>query len=89
LGGALRRLQEVGFKAREIAARTDFTRRLLSDLHDCGLAAAMSSMGPLIYVIVGEDDHAAIETIKQLCASCGAEWLGVCEGHNSGYAIER
>jgi beta-ribofuranosylaminobenzene 5'-phosphate synthase len=89
LGRAIRGLQTIGFKAREIAARTDSTRQLLNELHARDLAAGMSSMGPLIYAIVHADDHAAIGTLEALCRSSGADWLGLAEGYNSGYTVER
>ena len=75
-GRALREIHSVGFKAREIARQSAEVRGLLSHLQaDDAVAAGMSSLGPLIYVIAERHDEAADTHVRTSAASAGVALL--------------
>jgi beta-ribofuranosylaminobenzene 5'-phosphate synthase len=88
-GRALRELQGVGFKKREVLAQPPEVRYLLADLWRLeGVAAGLSSMGPLLFAIHDIDDHRAHEEVSRLAREAGVRWLGSFTGRNAGYVLE-
>ena len=81
---SLKKLSYTGFKSREIAAQGEVTRSLLRAFHDCGVAAGMSSLGPVIYVIIESGDTARIKNAKKLAETFGVTYQGTFSGRNSG-----
>ena len=83
---SLRRLQAVGFKAREIAAQPDAVATLLDELSQvpmCG--AGMSSMGPLTYAIT--ESFAAQSIVTEIAHTRDVAILGTYSFRNVGYEI--
>jgi beta-ribofuranosylaminobenzene 5'-phosphate synthase len=87
LATALTSLSKTGFKRIEIERCGKNVVCFLEDLWAKGYAAGMSSMGPLIYVIVSTDDHRAAEDIEAICLMRNAKWLGYHSGLNHGAKI--
>ncbi len=87
LARSLVRLHQIGFKKRELAARTRRTRSLLAALQERSHAAGMSSLGPLIYLIT-ERGRGQLKDAKQVCAQLGATFIGVTSGRNNGYELQ-
>ena len=87
LGAALRSLHTTGFKAREVANQSPVVRQLLELCWSLPqLAAGLSSMGPLIYVITGHDGlpsslHSAVE-------AAAARLIGPLAGWNEGATLD-
>lgn len=85
----LRKLHTVGFKEKEVAFRSPNTRQLLSTLQDdLQVAAGMSSLGPMIYVILAPGDSGAVSAIQEAASSVGATCEGPFLGWNNGKSIE-
>lgn len=88
LRAALRRIGEIGFKAREIAAQTNEARMLLDRLYETGICAAgMSSVGPLVFAVSNIERAVVEPEIQSLCSRLGATVLQVCPARNSGYLL--
>ena len=86
LAAALREIHEVGFKARELRARPAQVSSMLLELQALGLAAGMSSIGPLVYVIIGTDDG-ALTRIKAVSEHYSARMLTLTCGRNDGFQV--
>jgi beta-ribofuranosylaminobenzene 5'-phosphate synthase len=85
---ALRRLQRVGFKRREIDGQTDSVRQCLGYLLDRTQApVGMSSMGPLLYVLRDVNDRDTAKAISEVTELTGAAFLGTYPGQNEPYVI--
>lgn len=84
LAFSLAAVSRTGFKRLEIERCGSTVSKLLGDLGAKGYAAGMSSMGPLVYVILAANDQAAVDDVAGMCAVHGAEWLGTCSGLNRG-----
>ena len=83
---ALGELHTVGFKRREVERQSDSVRGLLGRLsRDRGVAAGMSSLGPLVYAI-RETDDAEISYMSAL-GGPEVEYLGCAGGRNGGYEL--
>lgn len=89
LAEALARIHSMGFKRREVAFRGPAVAALLGELQKRRLAAGMSSMGPLVYVIATQTDERALHYAEELARACGVETLGVVAGANEGHVLER
>lgn len=89
LATSLRDLTHTGFKRLEVQRCGPPVEELLADLHRAGHAAGMSSMGPLVYVIVDRNDGPTASAAVAVAASHGAEWLGWYDGLNRGASIAR
>lgn len=84
---ALSGLHNIGFKNRELQRCNIRTRTLLEALHRQRLAAGLSSMGPLLYVIFPRSDRSRLQLIEGVCSRVGARFLGVAEAWNDGYRV--
>ncbi len=86
---ALQKFHRLGFKARELEARSDRTisalQYLQNELHS--VAAGMSSTGPLIYVVMDEEDQKAKAVVADLALKYGLAFLGVFNGWNSAFEV--
>lgn len=89
LASSLTAVSQTGFKRLEIERCGATAANLLGDLGAKGYAAGMSSMGPLVYVIVSDGDERAADEIAEACAAHDAEWLGTCSGLNRGASIDK
>ena len=87
LARSLRDLHATGFKSRELAVQSKSTQGLLCSLHELGVAAGISSLGPLIYAIVDEADPHAVNRIRELAAQSDRMFMGPVMGCNSGATI--
>jgi beta-RFAP synthase len=88
---ALLQINGAGFKRREVMAQPPELAALLRRVNgNPALAAGMSSMGPLVYVIgaadQGEDARGELEGI---CASFEAKYLGGYRFRNAGFEVDR
>ena len=85
---ALAKLHTVGFKRREVDGQSRAVGRLLELLcNDLGMAAGMSSLGPLVYAITAAGDGRTRD-MAHLVAD-GADYLGCVGGRNRGYELVR
>jgi beta-ribofuranosylaminobenzene 5'-phosphate synthase len=89
LASALTAVSQTGFKRLEVERCGAAVMNLLGDLGAKGYAAGMSSMGPLVYVIVTAGNERATDEIAATCAVHDAEWLGMCGGLNRGACISK
>jgi beta-ribofuranosylaminobenzene 5'-phosphate synthase len=87
LARALVDIHRVGFKARELGRWSTQVQTAFSALSKAGFAAGLSSVGPLIYVILQNDDAAAMDEVRIICAGLTAKMLTVVRGWNSGYDV--
>lgn len=88
---ALLQVHGTGFKHLEVMAQPPELTALLRRVNENpALAAGMSSMGPLVYVI-GEtaDAEDAKEELEGICASLRANYLGQYRFRNAGFEIDR
>ena len=86
LRAALQKIHAAGFKRRELDYQGATVKRLLARLNgDAGMAAGMSSLGPLVYGIgatnVKEGD------IRSCVAGLDVTYLGCVRGRNRGYEL--
>jgi beta-ribofuranosylaminobenzene 5'-phosphate synthase len=85
---ALASIQRSGFKRREVL-RHPATVGLLTQLQSvANVAAGMSSMGPMVYVIAESADISARMQVDGLAKVLGARLLGWYEGRNVGRTCE-
>jgi beta-ribofuranosylaminobenzene 5'-phosphate synthase len=87
LASALAEVHRVGFKARELGRWSPQLQMVLATLSKDGFAAGLSSVGPLIYVILPDDDPVAIDSVRTICASLTTRMLTTVRGWNSGYEL--
>lgn len=87
LKDSLWRLQEIGFKRREVENQPSGVRRLLADLNNSGFAAGMSSLGPLVYAIADHGDKEARRSFQALCDRHNARFIGQCTGRNQKFEV--
>ncbi len=87
LSVALRAANARGFKACEVREQSEDVRILLEACWSAGeVAAGLSSMGPLVYVIGDTSDLPS--RIRDAADACGAEVLGPIGGRNHGAMID-
>ena len=85
---ALREMHRCGFKRRELRGQAPPVRRLFDKLEkipDC--AVGLSSMGPLLYVVMKEPTEEVLDGLAAIVQKEGASLLGVCAGRNRGYEV--
>ncbi len=73
-------LQQVGFKRRELRAQSEQVQLQVEALLAAGLAAGLSSMGPLVFAITAGDDPPPI--LEALIAATPEAFLGVFGARN-------
>jgi beta-ribofuranosylaminobenzene 5'-phosphate synthase len=76
-----------GFKMRELERCDDATRRCFKALSDQGFPVGLSSVGPLLYVIVRKGDQDAANCVLAAASAARVELLATAAGWNSGYQI--
>lgn len=80
---ALFELHKVGFKRRELEGQSEHTQMALQFLQkNTNLPVGMSSMGPLLYAVVGPEYNDAIHFLQDACVARGISFLGLFEGWN-------
>jgi beta-ribofuranosylaminobenzene 5'-phosphate synthase len=87
LASALAEVHRLGFKARELGRWSPPLQMALTALSKDGFAAGLSSVGPLIYVIIPDDDSAVIDHVRKICSGLTTRMLTVVRGWNSGYEV--
>jgi len=86
LGEALAKLHRLGFKARELAGQPAGLRAAYQRLlKEGGGPVGLSSMGPVLYVVLDVEDDRSRQAISRVCADTGAAYLGVFAGLSDGY----
>jgi beta-ribofuranosylaminobenzene 5'-phosphate synthase len=90
LGAALRRLHQIAFKDRELRGQgthvRDVYHRLLAT---CSAPVGMSSMGPLLYVVLDAQDERGVSAIRQISEDTESEYLGSFASTSAGPTILR
>jgi beta-ribofuranosylaminobenzene 5'-phosphate synthase len=87
LTSALGELHRIGFKRRELHRWSAETKCCVQTLLRNGFAAGMSSVGPLIYVIIPKDDESVLRRVESICSTLDLEMFDVAEAWNSGYEL--
>jgi beta-ribofuranosylaminobenzene 5'-phosphate synthase len=83
----LSRIQQVGFKLREIRGQPHSVGGLIHRLEEMpDLAVGMSSMGPLVYAIRADPAELPDSLLQSLANENGADYLGSTVGRNEGHA---
>lgn len=88
LGSSLRQLHNVGFKRLELEAQSESVKqayRRFASMADA--ATGLSSLGPLLYVIVHRNDSETIAAVEHDCAERGLLYMGLFDGHNNGHEV--
>lgn len=79
-------LQRVGFKAREIEAQSSGVRELMTALQAIPrCAVGMSSMGPLVFAVVEQENVEGREAVATIGRDHAATVLGEVAARNAGY----
>jgi beta-ribofuranosylaminobenzene 5'-phosphate synthase len=86
LASALCEVHRLGFKARELSKWSPRLQMAVARLHKEGFAAGLSSVGPLVYVILPGED-VAIDNVRAICADLTTRTLTTVRGWNSGYEV--
>lgn len=82
------KIQRVGFKYRQLHHCPEIVYKVLHTIEDnTNAAIGLSSMGPLLYAIVSDDEKSCSESLKQICTHYNAELLGISHGRNQGFDI--
>jgi beta-ribofuranosylaminobenzene 5'-phosphate synthase len=87
LASALVEVHRLGFKSRELGRWSPQLQMAVAALSKDGFAAGLSSVGPLIYVVLPDDDPVAIDKVRAVCAGLSTRMLTVVRGWNSGYEL--
>jgi beta-ribofuranosylaminobenzene 5'-phosphate synthase len=87
LASALAEVHRTGFKGRELGRWNPQLQMAVTVLSDNGFAAGLSSVGPLIYVILPGDDPVAIDNVRGICGGLTTRMITVVRGWNSGYEV--
>jgi beta-ribofuranosylaminobenzene 5'-phosphate synthase len=87
LATALREIHRTGFKERELRRCSAQTRAAIRALFDEGLAAGISSVGPLIYAIIPKNDDEALTRVRRACTDVSTRMVAVVQAWNSGYEV--
>jgi predicted sugar kinase len=87
LASALGDLHSRGFKMRELMRCDVPTRECFEALSKKGFPTGVSSVGPLLYVIIDKDDCNAAEQVEREASNSGIIPLGAVAGWNGGYQI--
>jgi beta-ribofuranosylaminobenzene 5'-phosphate synthase len=87
LSSALAEVHRLGFKARELGRWSGQLQMVLATLSKNGFAAGLSSVGPLIYIVLPNDDPAVIDKVKTICGGLVTQMITAVRGWNSGYEV--
>jgi len=87
LASALVEIHGLGFKARELRRCSPQVQTAFSGLSRAGFATGLSSVGPLIYVILSDDDPAPMDQVRTICAGLATRMVRLVRGWNSGYEV--
>jgi beta-ribofuranosylaminobenzene 5'-phosphate synthase len=87
LASALAEVHRLGFKARELNRWSPQLQMALAALFEGGFSAGLSSVGPLIYVILPDDDPITVYNARAICTGLTTRMLTVVRGWNSGYEV--
>jgi beta-ribofuranosylaminobenzene 5'-phosphate synthase len=87
LASALADLHSFGFKMQELLRCDGPTRRCFQALSGRGLPTGLSSVGPLLYIVVNQDDRDGADSVRREAAANGLALLGTANGRNAGYEI--
>ena len=87
LASALAEVHRQGFKARELRRCSPSVQAAFTGLSDAGFAAGLSSVGPLIYIILPDDDTAAMNRVRTVCTGLATRMIKLVRGWNAGYEI--
>ena len=86
---SLIQLHAMGFKQAELRARSPTVQNLLNALHHQKFAAGLSSLGPLIYVIVKGDAKDIDAALRRTVSKFNVRLDGPFRGINHGHRIKR
>ena len=84
---ALQSLHRVGFKMLELQRCSTRAQSCLAALFECGLAAGVSSVGPLLYVIVPRSDCERLDQVRSVSSGLSVPILSVASGWNAGHEL--
>jgi len=87
LASALAEVHRLGFKVRELGSWSTQLQTALAALFKDGFAAGLSSVGPLIYVILRADELEAFDKVRAICAGLNPRMIAIVRGWNSGYEV--
>ena len=87
LAQALSDLHSRGFKLRELLRCDPTTQGCYRHLSALGCAVGLSSMGPLLYVLINRDDGDESDRVKKVAANLGATVYAEIGGRNIGYEL--
>src|ERR1051325_320055 len=87
LATSLAYLHATGFKRRELERCDEPTRRCFRVLCEQQFAVGLSSVGPLLYVIIPKGDENAASRVRSEASAARVALLGTAAGWNSGYRI--
>jgi beta-ribofuranosylaminobenzene 5'-phosphate synthase len=87
IGLALQSLHRVGFKMRELQRCSTRAQSCLAALFERGLAAGVSSVGPLLYVVVPRSDRERLDQVRSVSLDLGVPMLSVASGWNAGHEL--
>lgn len=88
-GDAVNRIQDVGFKKREVALQHPIVREVMELFcNEGGYGAGMSSFGPAVYAFCDNPDRMRDTIAKKLDESVGGECI-IAHANNSGATIRK
>ncbi|MDN4984657.1 sugar kinase [Bradyrhizobium sp. WYCCWR 13022] len=87
LARALSDLHSHGFKLRELLRCDSVTQDCYRHLSALGCAVGLSSMGPLLYVLINRDDGDELDRVNKVAAIAGATVYAEIGGRNIGYEL--
>jgi beta-ribofuranosylaminobenzene 5'-phosphate synthase len=87
IGLALQSLHRVGFKMRELQRCSTRAQSCLAALFQRGLAAGVSSVGPLLYVIVPRSDRERLDQVRSVSSDFSVPILSIASGWNAGHEL--
>jgi beta-ribofuranosylaminobenzene 5'-phosphate synthase len=87
IGLALQSLHRVGFKMRELQRCSTRGQSCLAALFQLGLAAGVSSVGPLLYVIIPRSDRERLDQVRSVSSDFRVHTLSIASGWNSGHEL--
>jgi beta-ribofuranosylaminobenzene 5'-phosphate synthase len=86
---SLIQLHTMGFKKAELEARSPTVQNLLNELHRQKFAAGLSSLGPLIYIIIKGDAKDTDAALRKTVSKFSVRLDGPFKGINYGHRIKR
>lgn len=86
---AIREMQLVGFKAREVRAQVPEIQGMLRHLHKLDrVASGMSSVGPLVYAVYDDSDEIARQEVARIAHEYAASLIATTRFASTGFKIE-